>query len=536
MATMGFIQSSQTTPSSTSAIITPETFTHSIAFGQTGCGKTSSYIYPNLQNRIKLAHGILLFDYKGKEHLSVKFLADKAKRLGDVVEIGKPWGESINLIENMDEDELDKFFDNILKHGDDNKYWQNSAKSLGQSILAVLKAIDGFAKMLSVVDKKFAASEPVIRSGGFNYPTNRTLTSLVSVCKTFEHLSKFINELPSLLKTTNIMINRSIKELMLCEADTDSFKPLFKQLINSREKLKEAIEQSADALENFGEDSNENLTQNIMGSLTAPLLSLSQNSYFNVNSFDIVSALNDGKIIIINTESLSASAVESLNNTIMYELSKRTKSTNINPISVFIDEVQRVMSENTDLPIDVLREAKVDMFLATQNSALLKEKLKEEKYEALIGNLTRKYYFKNGDKEQLNSENELTLLDNFEYLSSNDDYLKQHSASALFITDQQRLNVEYRYQKRLKVLDEYLFECRREPLILEYISRLYSDNKIVAINIKTKKERVMESLNQSKMEYLETQVDRLFDAAHKELEAQEEELSIDEQMEQFLAS
>ena len=106
MATMGFLQTSDITSPSTSEILTPVTFTHSIAFGQTGCGKTTGFIYPNLKHRISLGHGILLFDYKGKEHLSTKFLADRAKRLGDVVEIGKPWGESINLVQNMDEEEL----------------------------------------------------------------------------------------------------------------------------------------------------------------------------------------------------------------------------------------------------------------------------------------------------------------------------------------------------------------------------------------------------------------------------------------------
>ena len=45
MATMGFIKSDKNRESKTSKIIVPETFTHSIAFGQTGCGKTTSFIY-----------------------------------------------------------------------------------------------------------------------------------------------------------------------------------------------------------------------------------------------------------------------------------------------------------------------------------------------------------------------------------------------------------------------------------------------------------------------------------------------------------
>ena len=297
MSSMGFIKSTSENITSTS-IVVPETFTHSIAFGQTGCGKTTSFIYPNLKNRLSLGHGVLLYDYKGKEHSSVKFLAKQVGRLDDVVEIGKPWGESINLVENMDENELDKFFDNILKHGDDNKYWQNSAKSLGQSVLKVLKAIDGFSKCMSKVDKDFEKGKPIINAGLFSYPTHRTFISLIKVCKTFDSLGEFIDNLNLLSQTTLSMIEESIVQMLKLEIDIDTLKPLYIDLVRSRERLKEVIEQTTDSLENFGKNSNENLTQNIIGSLISPLVSLSQNSFFNTNSFDIATALNNGKIVL----------------------------------------------------------------------------------------------------------------------------------------------------------------------------------------------------------------------------------------------
>ncbi|HIP20123.1 MAG TPA: hypothetical protein EYG70_03270 [Sulfurimonas sp.] len=58
MATMGFLQNSETTTKQTTSILVPEIFTHAIAFGETGCGKTSSFIYPNLKERMKLKHGV----------------------------------------------------------------------------------------------------------------------------------------------------------------------------------------------------------------------------------------------------------------------------------------------------------------------------------------------------------------------------------------------------------------------------------------------------------------------------------------------
>jgi len=525
---MGFIQNSDSeTTSKDSSILVPETFTHSIAFGETGSGKTSSFIYPNLKNRIEMGHGILLYDYKGKEHLSVKNLAYDVNRLDDVIEIGKPWGESINLIQKMDEDELDKFFDNILKHGEDSKYWQNSAKSLGQTLLSVLKAIEGFAITLKSIDNQ---EREDIRANGFSYPLQRNLYSLVKVCKTFETLKNFISSLPNLETKIEKIINSTAQEFVKRKGASAQLKEKFMQLIQDQEILKITIETNQNSLDSFGEDSNENLTQNIMGSLISPLISLSQNSVFNENSFDIIEALNDGKIIVVNVESLSNSVMESLNNTILYELSKRTKSLNINPISIFIDEVQRVVSKSTDLPIDVFREAKVDMFLATQNSALLKEKLKDEKFDALMGNLTHKFYYKSSNDEELETELSLKELETFEYISSRNDYYDVHSSQALFLDADKKRKIEFTYQKRLNVLNDYLFKHRDKAVILEYDSRLYKNNKIIVIDIKTKREYIMASLNEQNIEHLLSKVTKLFDNALKE------PLEDENYFEDFLAS
>jgi len=510
MAIMGFLQSSQNeTLTKESSILVPETFTHSIAFGQTGCGKTSSFIYPNLFQRLKQGHGILLYDYKGKEHLSVKFLAHKAGRLNDVVEIGKPWGESINLIQKMDEDELDKFFDNILKHGEDSKYWQNSAKSLGQTLLAVLKGIEAFNQSIQAIDGVKRLEIETSSLEGFKYPTLRTLHSLVKICKTFEVLKVFISDLDELVKEAEDMIKTAAKFALAENSLDNALKIKLTDAIAKKEALKIIIETNQNSLDSFGENSNENLTQNIMGSLLSPLLSLSQNESFNSDSFDIIKELNGGKIVIINVESLSNSVMESLNNTILYELSKRTKSLNIHPISVFIDEVQRVVSKNTDLPIDVFREAKVDMFLATQNSALLKEKLKDEKFDALMGNLTHKFYFESSNDEELETELSLKELETFSYICSKDDYLDVQCSKPLFLDRDKLMLVEFKYQKSKKVLENFLYKYRTTKVILDYDSRLYKDNKIIVIDIVSKKEHILDSLTKENIEYLKSELDEL---------------------------
>ncbi|MBA3025266.1 MAG: hypothetical protein FP820_02525 [Sulfurimonas sp.] len=526
MATMGFIQSASVN-TKISSIIVPETFTHSIAFGQTGCGKTTSFIYPNLQERIKNGHGILVYDYKGKEHSSVKFLAQEAGRLIDVIEVGKPWGESINLLENMNEEELDLFFDNVLSHNDDNKYWHNSAKSMGQSVLKVLKAIEGFANSMQMVDKNFYTTTKVLNAG-YPYPLKRTFASLVKVCNTFESISKFVENLDALLLYSQQLIVKSLKKKASENPDIKRARASYTKLVKSKERLGECINGTRDSLESFGKDSNENLTQNILGSLIAPLLSLSQNPFFNTNSFDIVKALNEGKIVVINTQALSNAALESLNNVVLNELSQRTRSLSINPVSVFIDEAQRVLSKSTDLPVDVLREAKVDIFLATQNSALLKSRLGEEKFDALMGNLTAKFYFKNSKEEESPSACLLNSFATFEYITHEDNYENSQSSEPVYISMSQKLAVEKIYQKRLNVLSDFAYTNRRKSIVLEYVPRLYKEKKLLAIHTQTLKETTIESQNRESVKRLERKIDLLFDTVLAELyEDQDHDLEDD---------
>ena len=99
MAVMGFLREHNTQKSSVEqTLIVPKNFTHSYVVGQTGCGKTSSFINPNLEDRIKNGHGIFLMDFKGAESKTVKFFSDKHQRLSQVLEIGVPWGVHINWL------------------------------------------------------------------------------------------------------------------------------------------------------------------------------------------------------------------------------------------------------------------------------------------------------------------------------------------------------------------------------------------------------------------------------------------------------
>ena len=117
-------------------------FTHSLCIGQTGSGKTTSFIYPNIKNRMELGHGIFFFDIKGSEHLALKKLALDANRLEDVVEIGKPWGANINFMDSLNNRIFATFVQDMVGNpakAGSNTYFYNEAIGLGKSIYQMFK-------------------------------------------------------------------------------------------------------------------------------------------------------------------------------------------------------------------------------------------------------------------------------------------------------------------------------------------------------------------------------------------------------------
>ena len=55
--------------------ILPDDFRHSLCFGETGSGKTSSFMLPNIKDRLQKGHGIFAIDFKGNLNLQIKALA-----------------------------------------------------------------------------------------------------------------------------------------------------------------------------------------------------------------------------------------------------------------------------------------------------------------------------------------------------------------------------------------------------------------------------------------------------------------------------
>jgi len=492
MATMGFLQ--QTSPSTItqhSSVLVPETFTHAIAFGQTGSGKTTGFIYPNLEKRIFAGHGILLYDYKGQEHTSVKHFAKNAGRLDDVIEIGKPWGEQINLIGNMGEEELDHFFNAVLNHSQENMYWQNSAKSLGQSVLKVLFSVERFVKVylgLCEVDNRLVEH---METSGFNYPISYSIESLVKVCNSGESLKAFINGFDDLERRVKKFVYTYTAQSLASRQAPQDPESHFSDLFAAYTHVSSTLKLVKDSLNLYSSSEDGRTMEIILSSLVGPLLSLSQNPLFNRGDFNITKALNEGKIIVVNTHGLSNEALEGLNTNLLNELSVRTRLRHRHPVTLFIDEAQRILSSTTELPVDVLREGKVDVILATQNRELLVEKIGVVKYKALMGNMTKHLYFQNTREMSLELETPFDRLETFSCYTNTDEMTNITITTPIFISQEEKNAVEYTYQETKNVLKEFAVKYFSYHAILEYSPRLFRQNKVILIDLDRGEEKVI---------------------------------------------
>ena len=465
MSTMGFINQTNNN-NQTKQTIVPLNFTHSCAIGQTGCGKTSSYIYPNIQDRIKRGHSLMVYDYKGKEHTSVKYFASQHNRLDDVVEIGKYWGESINILKYMHSGDLEDFLTDLFALNDtENDFWGKSAVNISVAILDIIDAIEKVTDAAEQTGVVADFQKRLYAKNDYKYPTKKTLYSLSLVSASLDSLRGFVQNLDSL---QNNMKNIMVEEIVnYKELPKEEVFEKFKKLAYYLQNLKHVIKDARKKLEEFGNLSSSSASktyQTILLSVNSPLIGIAGKKSLNTDSFDIIEALENKKIIIINAQMFSEDVLASFSSSLFKEFAKRTVKKNLQPISIFVDEAQRVVSKNFDLPVDVFREAKVEFFLSFQNSELMISALGENKFEALLQNLSDRFIYKNvGYFKELDT----SQLECFEYVHDGKKDAKIQQATPLFLEDDDTFKVELEYQKRLELHSMFDLDIEdREKVIL----------------------------------------------------------------------
>jgi type IV secretory pathway TraG/TraD family ATPase VirD4 len=406
-------------------LILPCDFTHHLILGETGSGKTTGVINPNLEERIKKGHGIVVFDFKGHYHKSVKYLANKHNRLNDVIMIGEIWGKKINILNNLNKKHFKVFIASLMGHDKKSIYWEESGKNLAYGIYMILKAL--------------------IKDGKIFEKFNFKLISKYTSSK---------NNIKSLLKRAKYFEPKMKNEI-------------YKMLLNEGIELIEKV-----VSEEILEDNSTTTFDNILTGLNAPLGGIFSNSYFNGEDIDLLEELNKGKIIVIKMNEFDDQEISGFSFAFFQNIQRRLSLNTLKPISVFIDEAQRVLSYKLDLPIDILREGKIDVVLATQSIDNLHEKLGIEKTNALLANLTNKIYLKGIDMPELKKQEF--------YLSKENRYGKM---KMMYLPKNELEEVEEKYQRLVKADKIIKIDLPQNSYFIK--DDFLDDDEIIVYNYKT---------------------------------------------------
>ncbi|BBG66205.1 hypothetical protein NNO_1502 [Hydrogenimonas sp.] len=423
-----------------SSVLLEDNFEHCCIVGQTGCGKTTSVINPNVEDRIKRGHALLVFDHKGNYHTTVKALANRHGRLEEVVVLGEPLGGRINLIRHMNQRDLEQFLSLVLGHNDRDRFWEHSAISLAIEIWKLLKA---YETLIGVDGRRLGADFSQMR-----YPV--TIGSIHDIAKNVRNIHAFGERM------REYFYKISDPECKAIDYDKNPT-PETKQHIDDHYRFGRAyLEFKKNILENDtykkrGESDENRTATSILICLTGPLGALASNESLNdPDGETLENLLNSGKIVVMRTNSLSDNAMAAITRSYFDRALKRIGDRKSPPVSVFIDEAQKVLSPHFDLPLDTVREARIDVFLAFQSISLLELAVGEIKSKALLVNMTRRFLFKSSEP----TEGVATSgLERFEYYTSLDDYAKSHHAAPFFIEKREIFEAEYAHQRRLGLLD-----------------------------------------------------------------------------------
>ena len=473
MATMGFITQSTKQSNRLQNNLVPINFTHAHAIGQTGCGKTTSFIYPNLDHRIEQGHSVLLYDFKGKEHMSMKYFAQKHNRLSEVIEIGKPWGAKINLLRLFNRADLEVYLTNTMGLSKDNSYWSKTSVTIALSVYDVVRSLEKFINMLSGARASTVSLMDDLRV----YPHSMQLSfeTIFDICKSATSMSDFTRHINNVKSSIAKRLPKII-EKKTGSKETVKIVHAYNVFLKSVIQIERTMSEFSDY--NKGRSSSTTF-QAIALALGLPLSNIASYSELNEDGVDIVEALNNGALVSIDAQMMSETMLTSINYALFSQFTQRKMMMQTQPISIFIDEAQRVLSKDDDLPIDVLRECKVELLLSYQNEDLMIKKLGINNYEALKKNLSYTVLYTNPD----NAEVGTSELKEFEYYCHQDNYQNKQKAQSLFIDEEELYATEYIFQNSILDLSrKYILDKELKNQVFVFNSRLYVEDTMLLVD------------------------------------------------------
>jgi len=417
MARIGF--NPERTQKESVNFVIPCDFQHAICIGMTDSGKTASLILPALKERIQKGHAIIAYTYKGHEHRKIKYLANSHNRLEDVIEIGKPHGRYINLMSFLELNAIKRVLE-ILIDGKKSKgidsYWKLSASRLGEAIVDIMQRIhkldmllnSKFGKSLNI--RKVTLMEKDEESSievKYEYPKDEpSFKVLAEVTKSPKSIKRFFNGLDQIIKNVKKAINANSNvwdyapEILASLDNNKVFdrdyakkelsRDFIKKVVTNLLRLEMAIQPYKDFTINVNSTDGSG-NNGVLQVLNNAISNISKRAYINTSEVDILSLLNKNAIVIIDIEGLDDDVHGVLLESILGKLASRIRNGEPNPVSVFIDEANRVLLRDVDIHNDTLREANVELILAIQNEDQMSSKFGSTEWQAIRKNFKHNY-------------------------------------------------------------------------------------------------------------------------------------------------
>jgi TraM recognition site of TraD and TraG len=393
-----------------SSPIVEQDFRHALCTGQTGCGKTTSFILPNIADRIQKGYGMLIVDVKGNLHSQVKVLADEHGRLEDVKEIGVVWGDSVNIFENVSRSLLLDILRDIDGKDKPDRFWINSALGIAGHLFDLFDVYKNVKSLCPInLDKTF--------------PYEFCANSINKLLSSFDSLNDFIKACDRLV--------RRLSRMRVVDMRNDGLEE------NSAYLLYQFIQEFdsiATKLKNFHEEIDTESPSSGQGGVFMVLKNILQPfSQDGLNGEgQLKQLLEEGKIVVLHADTYDENLNMAIMNILYKQLLKRHTS---KPITLFVDEFQRSVSSDNIPYIDMFREMNVELIAAMQNIEQLENKLGKSRCDEFFGNILHRYEYANHLHNTLKS---------FEYRHSN----KISSAAPTFITDKQRQVTQIKWQNK----------------------------------------------------------------------------------------
>jgi len=389
-------------------VVVPLDYRHACCIGSTGSGKSASIILPTLEDRIARGHTVLFFAYKGHEHRQVKAIARRHGRLEDVKEFGKPYGTHVNILSALSRKDAKQCIIDLGggKEGGRDPYWPNAAGAYGEVILSILRSLYRLKRRYGEIDPEGASGlfrEPleipgeegehreIHLFGRLDMEEEPSFRDVHTIAKDSSAFNDFFAGLSPLLE----ILEKKGRELMNRVESFEEMRIVTEGYFLDLSKLAD-LRDEAGHLE--GENSNGNSTGNngVRQVLENHLASVASREYANRGRKELVV---EGEIMIVDIGGVDETILSTLLGIELDRLSMRLRrERDPRPVSVFIDEANRVLPGESDLHSDVLREAKVELVVAYQNEEQMIRKFGEAGWAAQKKNFISQYEMMPGFK------------------------------------------------------------------------------------------------------------------------------------------